>query len=199
MKKTIFAVAVLLAAVLFCVFFAQSRKSPPDALTVIHNRKSVRHFTGRAVSQEDLVTIVKAAMAAPTAVNMQPWSFVIVTDRASLVSLAKALPYAKMLDKAGAAIVVCAIPQKAFQSSTELAIIDSTCAGENLLLAAEALGLGAVWTGVYPDKERMDAVRKQLGIPEEIIPLNVTPIGYPTLEDKPKDKFKKDNIHWGRW
>jgi nitroreductase len=199
MKKSALFITLLLVILSFYIFFAQSRKSAPDALSVIHNRKSVRHFTGRKVSREDLITLAKAAMAAPTAVNMQPWSFIIVTDRKSMDSLADALPYAKMLDKAGAAIVVCALPQKAFRSSTELAVIDSACAGENLLLAAEALGLGAVWTGVYPDEDRMDAVRKELGIPGEIIPLNVIPVGYPTFEDKPKDKFKKENIHWDRW
>lgn len=179
--------------------FAQGEKSLPDTLAVIYNRKSVRHFTGRNVSQDDLIAIVKAGMAAPTAVNMQPWSFVIVMDRGGLDELAKVLPYAKMLDKAGAAIIVCAIPEKALQGKTEFAIIDSVCAGENILLAVEALGLGAVWTGVYPDKERMDFVRKQLNIPESVIPLNVIPIGYPTSEDKPKDKFKQENIHWERW
>jgi len=130
---------------------------------------------------------------------MQPWSFVIVTDRPTLDALAAALPYAKMLDKAGAAIIVCAIPEKAFQGKTEFAIIDSSCASENILLAAEALGLGAVWTAAYPEKDRMDAVRKLLSIPGNVIPLNVIPIGHPTSEDKPTDKFKQENIRWEKW
>lgn len=197
-------IAVLGVGVLFCVIsgdllFAQGEKAMPDALTIIHNRKSVRHFTGKSVSRDDLVTIVKAGMAAPTAVNMQPWSFVVITERKELDALSTVLPYAKMLDKAGAAIIVCAMPEKAFQGNLEFAIIDSTCAGENILLAAEALGLGALWTAVYPDDERMDAVRKQLNIPESVIPLNVIPVGYPTGEDKPKNKFKEENIHWERW
>lgn len=198
--KTLKLSMVVLFLVTSCnALFAQSENVSQDALTVIHNRKSVRHFTGKSVSRDDLVTIVKAGMAAPTAVNMQPWSFVIVTDRATLNALSQILPYAKMLDKAGAAIIVCAIPEKAFQGSTEFAIIDSTCASENILLAAEALSLGALWTAVYPDKARTDAVRKQLVIPENIIPLNVIPVGYPTSEDKPKDKFKTENIRWEKW
>ena len=200
MKKVVFLSVVALLVVIACgILCAQNEKTSPDALTVIHNRKSVRHFTGKSVSRDDLVTIVKAGMAAPTAVNMQPWSFVIVTDRPSLNILAKALPYAKMLDKANAAIIVCAIAEKAFQGKVEIAIIDSSCASENILIAVESLGLGAVWTGVYPDRERMDAVRKEFNIPEGIIPLNVIPIGYPTNEDKPKDKFKEENIHWEKW
>lgn len=170
-----------------------------DALSVIHSRKSVRNFTGAAVDKAALETIVKAGMAAPTAVNKQPWAFIIVTDRKQMDALAAKLPYARMLDKAGAAIIVCAIPGKAFNKSPEFAIIDASLAGENILLAIEALGLGGVWTAAYPDAERMTHVRTVLGIPQEIIPLNVIPVGHPTGTDKPKDKFKKENIHWERW
>ncbi len=174
-------------------------KTMKDAITVIHERKSVRNFTGEQVKKEDLETIVKAGMAAPTAVNMQPWAFIIVTERAVLDSLNNALPYAKMLGKAGAAIIVCAIPEKAFNSKTEYAIIDSSLTGENILLATEALGLGAVWTAVYPDNDRIKSVRAILKIPDKIIPLNVIPVGKPTGEDKPKDKWKPENIHWQKW
>jgi len=199
MKDLILITAFLLIITMCGDVFAQQPKNIKDALTVIHDRKSVRHFTGQVVSREDLITIVKAGMAAPTAVNMQPWSFVIVTERKTLDALAEKLPYAKMLDKAGAAIVVCAIPGKAFEGKTEFAIIDASCASENILLAAEALGLGAVWTAAYPDKDRIDAVREILDIPGSAIPLNVIPVGYPTSEDKPKDKFKQENIYWEKW
>jgi len=179
--------------------FAQQEEKMPDAFTVIHSRKSVRSFTGEKVNKESLDKILKAGMAAPTAVNKQPWSFVAVTDRKTLDTLKEGLPYAKMLDKAGAAIIVCAIPDKAYDNSTDFAVIDSTCASENILLAAEALGLGAVWTAAYPYKERMDIVRKTLNIPDNIIPLNVIPVGHPTGSDKPKDKYKPENIHWEKW
>lgn len=171
----------------------------PDAMTVIHSRKSVRNFTGRSVDAETLTRIVKAGMAAPTAVNMQAWAFVIVTGRAEMEALAAGLPYAKMLDKAGAAIVVCAVPQKAYERKTEFAILDAACASENILLAIEALGLGGVWTAAYPEPDRMALVRQVLGIPGDVIPLNVIPVGYPAGKDKPKDKFKKENIHWEKW
>jgi len=179
--------------------FAQQEEKMPDAFTVIHSRKSVRSFTGEKVNKESLEKILKAGMAAPTAVNKQPWSFVAVTDRKTLDTLKEGLPYAKMLDKAGAAIIVCAIPDKAYDNSTDFAVIDSTCASENILLAAEALGLGAVWTAAYPYTERMDIVRKTLNIPDNIIPLNVIPVGHPTGSDKPKDKYKPENIHWEKW
>jgi nitroreductase len=178
---------------------AQQNVKAPDALTVIHSRKSVRNFTGQSVSREDLDKILRAGMAAPTAVGRQPWAFVVVTDRKGLNTLKDGLPYAKMLDKAGAAIIVCAIPEKAYEKKVEFAVIDSTCAGENILLAAEAMGLGAVWTAAYPYKDRMDVVRKTLNIPDDILPLNVIPIGHPTGVDKPKNKYNPENIHWERW
>ena len=179
--------------------FAEQEGKMTDAMTVIHSRKSVRNFTGQTVSKDLLNKIVRAGMAAPTAVNRQPWSFIVVTDRKTLDMLNEGLPYAKMLGKAGAAIIVCAIPEKAYEGSKELAIIDSSLASENILLAAEASGLGALWTAAYPYEDRMDVARKVLGIPGNVIPLNVIPIGHPTGTDKPKNKYNPENIHWEKW
>jgi nitroreductase len=183
----------------WAVFSGEKEGKMGDALSVIHSRKSVRSFTGEPVGRETLDRLLRAGMAAPTAVNRQPWAFIAVTNRKTLDSLAAGLPYAKMLQKAGAAIIVCALPDKAYEKKAEFAIIDSSCASQNILLAAEALGLGAVWTAAYPEKERMDFVRKMLNIPQDVIPLNVIPIGYPTGVDKPKDKYNPDNIHWEKW
>jgi len=200
-NKNILIVSILIAGLLmsYSDSFAEQEKKMNDAISVIHSRRSVRNFTGQAVSMGLLDKIVRAGMAAPSAVNMQPWSFVVVTYRQTLDMLNDGLPYAKMLEKAGAAIIVCAIPEKAYDGLKEFAVIDSTLAGENILLAAEALGLGAVWTAAYPYEDRMNVVRKVLGIPANIIPLNVIPIGYPVGVDKPKNKYKPEYIHWQRW
>ena len=170
-----------------------------EALSVIHSRKSVRNFTGGSVGRSNLDKILRAGMAAPTAMNKQPWSFVVVTDRKILDALSAGLPSAKMLSKAGAAIIVCTDPDLANGKSRDFAVIDASLAGENILLAVEALGLGAVWTAAYPDADRMTTVRTVLHIPPNIIPLNVIPIGIPTGEDKPKDKYKKERVHWEKW
>jgi len=202
MKRVQFFLRIVMVMVLLPVWsvaFAEKEEKMSDTLSVIHSRKSVRSFTGQSVSKNALDKIIRAGMAAPPAVNKQPWAFVVITDRKTLDTLAAGLPNAKMLDKAGAAIIVCAIPEKAYEKSLELAVIDSTCASENILLAAEALGLGAVWTAAYPYKDRMDVARKVLNIPQDIIPLNVIPIGHPTGTDKPKDKYKSENIHWEKW
>ena len=192
-------------SVLMCLFMAGSAYAGEatkmkDTFSVIHSRKSVRTFTGAEVTRGNLEQILKAGMAAPTAVNMQPCSFVVITDRKILNDLAAGLPYAKMLTKAGAAIIVCTETDKAYEKVKEFAIIDASLAGENILLAIEALGLGGVWTAAYPYEDRMKHVRTTLGIPREVIPLNVIAIGVPAAGgEKPKDKFKKDKIHWEKW
>jgi nitroreductase len=176
-----------------------SKQTNSDMLKVIHNRKSVRNFTGELVTQDQLDILLKAAMAAPSAVNCQPWKFIIVTDRKTLNKLGDALPYAKMIYKAGAAIIVCSIPSEAHKQMVEYAIIDATLASENILLATEALGLGAIWTAAYPYPDRMESVRSILNIPSNVIPLNVIPLGYPTGADKPKNKFTPNKIYKEKW
>lgn len=169
-------------------------------LDVIHSRKSVRHFTDYPVTQEQLETIVKAGMAAPSARNLQPWAFIVVTDREKLDAMADALPYAKMLTDAQAAIVVCGDMKKAaVDVDSAYWVQDCSAASQNVLLAVEATGLGAVWTAAFPYSERMEPVKEILDLPEYIIPLNVIPIGVPTGEDKPKNKWKPENVHWNKW
>ncbi|MFP4529413.1 MAG: nitroreductase family protein [Candidatus Kapaibacterium sp.] len=172
-----------------------------NAIDAILNRKSVRNFIpDRPVSDEHMDTLLRAGMAAPSAMNKQPWSFISIDDRETLDRLGRALPYCKMIHKASAAIVVCAHPDWSIEDmKLEYAIIDACAATENILIAAEALGLGAVWTAVYPRKDRMDPARAILGIPENVIPLNVIPIGWPDGSEQPKEKFKEDRIHQNKW
>ena len=171
-----------------------------NALEVIHNRKSVRNFTDEPVTKEQLETIIKAGMAAPTARNLQPWAFVVVTEKEKLDALADALPYAKMLKEAQAAIIVCGDMQKAATDvDSAYWVQDCSAATQNILLAVESMGLGAVWTAAYPYSERMNPVIEILNLPEHIRPLNVIPVGVPTGEDKPKDKWKPERLHWEKW
>lgn len=168
-----------------------------ETLEVIHNRKSVRHFTDQPVSKEQIEILLRAGMAAPTAVNRQPWAFYVVTNRETLDTLAEQLPYAKMLTQAQAAIVVCGDMEKAGNLIDKgYWVQDCSAATQNILLAAESIGLGAVWTASYPYDDRTKVVIKALDLPENHIPLNVIPLGYPTGEDVPKDKWKPENIFW---
>lgn len=174
-----------------------SKRYINETLEIIHTRKSVRHFTDQPVSKEQIETLVKAGMAAPTAVNRQPWVFYVVTEREILDTLSQQLPYAKMLTQAQAAIVVCGNMETAGNLKDEgYWVQDCSAATQNILLAAESIGLGAVWTASYPYDDRTKAVIKELNLPETHIPLNVIPIGYPTGEDMPKNKWKAENIIW---
>lgn len=194
------AVCVLLLILKFSSKPEQKMNSENHTLEIIHQRKSVRNFTDEKVSKEQLESLVKAGMAAPTAVNKQPWAFIAIDDRATLDQLGDALPYAKMAKKASAAIIVCGDLSKALQDwEQEFWIQDCSAATQNILLAAESMGLGAVWTAAYPAKDRMASVIDILNLPEHIIPLNVIPIGYPTGVEQPKDKWKPENMHWQKW
>ncbi|MDI3526175.1 MAG: hypothetical protein PWR03_358 [Tenuifilum sp.] len=174
-------------------------KNTGKTLDNILSRKSVRNFTGEPVSNELLEELARAGMAAPSARNLQPWAFIIVTERSVLDALAEGLPYAKMLFEAPAAIVVCGDLSKSGDSPQGYWVQDCSAATQNILLAAEAMGLGAVWTGVYPRDERVKVVKDTLHLPDHIIPLNVIPVGYPKGEHHPKDKFTTENIHWQKW
>lgn len=177
--------------------------SDNQALECILTRTSVRQYDeNRTISRDTIETLLRAAMAAPTAVNKQPWAFVAIDNRQDLDSLAAVLPYARMLAKAPLAIVTCGDMSKIIDGETPdkgFWIQDVSAATENLLLAAHAIGLGAVWTGVYPDADRVKAVQQRLGMPDSIIPLAVVPVGYPAGPQTPKDKWKTENVHFNRW
>lgn len=197
---------LLLGAVILVlvVLYQQKGSTAPtgggDALSVIHRRTSVRSYTARVVPRSVLEQLVRAGMAAPTAVNRQPWAFVVITDRATLATLADGLGRGKrMLHKAPAAIVVCGDLQKALPAVKEYWVQDCSAATQNILLAAEALGLGAVWCGIHPNPAPVAFARKVLGLPEHIIPLNIIPVGYPDGSFKSKDKWKLENMHWQKW
>ena len=170
-----------------------------DILAIIHHRSSIRDFTGEAVPEETLLEIVKAGMAAPSANNFQPWRFIIVTDKQMMLRISEKLPYAKMLNKAGGAIIVCGSPDTNNPELSDYWIQDCAAASQNILLAVEAFGLGAVWTGVYPRNDRIKWVKDVLDMPADVVPLNVIPIGYPAKPALVKDKFKEEKIHWNGW
>ena len=171
-----------------------------DTLKTIFSRKSIRSYKDEPVSREKLEMLIKAGMAAPTAVDKRPWEYIVITDRKVLNQLADALPYAKMVSTAAAAIIVGGDVRKQWGGlESDYWIMDCSAATENILLAAESMGLGAVWTAIYPEDARIRAVRQILGIPPHIVPLNLVPVGVPAGREKPKDKYNPAQIHWNRW
>ena len=166
-----------------------------ELIRVIFARRSIRKYTAELVSEKDVRTMLEAAMAAPSASNRKPWHFIVVTDREILDNLAKAHPYGKMLLEAPLCIVVCG--DKTISSSYW--VQDCSAATENLLLAATALGLGAVWLGVHPRGERVNPIRKVLNIPENIVPLNLISIGHPAEEKEPRTQYDELRVHREHW
>lgn len=165
----------------------------------IMTRTSIRQFTNQPISKDTLDMIVKAGMAAPSAMNKQPWAFVVVTEKEVLDSLNSKHPYAN-LKTATAAIIVCGNMDKTIEGAgKEYWVQDCSAASENILLAAHGLGLGAVWCGVYPVEERIADVSGVLELPETIVPLNIITLGYPAENPEPKDKFNAGNIHYQKW
>jgi nitroreductase/dienelactone hydrolase len=171
-----------------------------DALQTIMTRTSIRQYTNQPVTKETVEKLLRAGMAAPTAVNAQPWHFVAITDKAKLAELAGTNRRGGMIKQAALAIVVCGDMDKAMKGKgQEYWIQDCSAATENILLAAHALSLGAVWTGLHPMEDRVSAVKQVLKIPETMTPLCTIVIGYPAENPTPKDKWKPENVSYNEF
>ena len=170
------------------------------AIETIMTRTSIRSFTDRQVSADTIEMLLRAGMAAPTAVNKQPWHFVVINDRAVMDELGGNGRQSQMWKESPLAIVVCGDMDKALEGPAQAFWVqDCSAATENILLAAHALGLGAVWTGCYPMEERMANVSQVLNLPETVIPLCVIVMGYPNENPDPKDKWKPENVTYNRF
>ena len=206
MKKSLLAIAVALLTLGACT--TQGDENKQEAATAdngqaaienIMTRTSIRQYKDQPVEDEKIDIMLKAAMAAPTAVNLQPWHFIVITDKAIMKALSGPSPA-----NAPLLIAVCGNTDKNVlpDGKTKVPdfwVEDASAATENLLLAAHALGLGAVWTTAYPAMDRVEVTAKVLGCPKNIVPLAVVRIGYPDEEPKIKNKFKEENISYNRY
>ncbi|MFI3330304.1 MAG: nitroreductase family protein [Rikenellaceae bacterium] len=199
---TLLAVALVILSIKINVL-SDSSLSQTDkqqsAMDVIMSRSSVRSYTSKKVETEKIDKLLKAAMAAPTAGNKQPWDFIVVNDRATLDEFANIIPGAHMAKKAQTAIVVCGSPTKSLLP--DYWIQDCSAASENILLAAHALGLGAVWCGAYPNNEqnRVEKMSKLLSLPDDVYALSVIVVGYGQGEPAVKDKWDPSKVHYNKF
>jgi nitroreductase len=168
-----------------------------DAMEAIISRRSIRRYTGQTIPDEMIEQLLQAAMSAPSAGNMQPWQFVIIDDREILDKIPTVHPYADMVREAPLAILVCGDLQR--DGFGGYWVQDCSAATENLLIAAHARGLGAVWLGVYPRDERVKALRDLLSIPEDITPFAVIALGYAAEELSREDRFDPSKVHRNHW
>ena len=191
------AVAVVATALSACSGSENNEKSMSEnqinpAIENIMTRMSVRSYTDRQVSTDTVEVLLRAAMAAPTAVNKQPWHFFVVRDEKLRNAIADSLEYGKHALREASVAIVVAGDSTRFLEGEEASgfwVEDCSAAAENLLLAAHSMGLGAVWCGVYPISERVNMLRKLLGAGDNIVPMCIIPVGYPSGENTPKDKW----------
>jgi nitroreductase len=169
-----------------------------EIIDLIYKRRSIRKYSEREVEQDTIITLLKAAMAAPSAMNSQPWEFVVITDKNILENLRSKLPFGKY--NAPVAIVVCGNPFIARNRAGHLFWVqDCSAAVENLLIAATGLGLGTVWIGVHQVPLLPARVSKVCQLPKHVRPLNVIYVGYPAEEKPPHTKYEERRVHWQRY
>ncbi len=167
-----------------------------DAMEAIFTRRSIRKYTKQPVSDEVLKELLEAAMCAPSAGNRQPWCFVVINDRKIMNEIPKYHRYAQMLEEAAMAIVVCC---DVTLERNELGFEDCSAATQNILLAAHAMGLGAVWLGISLAGPVAVATKKLLNLPENIKPVSIISIGYPAEEKPRQDRYQAGRVHYNQW
>jgi nitroreductase len=168
-----------------------------ETIEAILTRRSIRKYTNQPVADDLVRQLLTAAMYAPSARNEQPWHFVVIRDHKILDEVPSFHPHARMLHEASVAILVCGDKEK--ENYPGYWVVDCSAATENILLAAHGLGLGAVWVGIYPRTERMEGVRKLIGLPERILPLALVSVGYPAEKVAQPQRFDEKRIHFERW
>ncbi len=168
-----------------------------DTLEAIRTRRSVRRYQDKPVSEELVEKLLAAGMSAPSARDARPWRFVVIDDREMLMEIGRITPNAQMVQAAPLAILVCG--DLGLEKSAGYWVIDCAAAVENMLLAAHALGLGAVWTGVYPRQPRIDGLRRLIGLPEGIVPHSMIVVGYPAERPSPQERYEPERVRRNRW
>ncbi len=168
-----------------------------EAMDAILGRRSIRKYTAEAVTETQVKQLLEAGMAAPSAGNQQPWHFVVIDDRAILDRVPDIHPYSQMIRESPVAILVCGNTEKLVYEHHWPH--DCSAATQNILLAAHALGLGSVWLGVYPDKARVGGFAKLLGLPKNVVPFSLLPVGVPDEKKLPAQRYDEDRVHRNRW
>lgn len=174
-------------------------KGTPDALTAILTRRSIRDYTPHPVPDELIKLLLEAGQAAPSAFGEKSTELVVIKDRKILDEIFKINPKALQLKKASVAIVVCGDQGKEKFKGRGYWVLDGAAASENILIAAHALGLGAVWTAIYPYQDRMPKVQQLLNLPAEVFPLNIIPVGYPAEKKIRENLYDASRVHTDKW
>lgn len=166
-------------------------------LEAIQSRRSVRKYTDQPIPKEIIQSLLEAAMNAPSAGNQQPWHFIVIDDKKLMNEVTKVHPHSRMITQAPLAILICA--DESLEKYKGRWPMDCSAAMQNLLLAAHAQGLGAVWVGIYPEIERIEGIRKIFNIPDNITPFSLMPLGFPDESKPSENRFREDRVHMNQW
>jgi nitroreductase len=168
-----------------------------DAMEALLTRRSIRRYARDPIPDALVRVLLEAAMSAPSAGNQQPWQFVLLTEARLRQEIPRFHPYAEMLRDAPLAVLVCG--DLRLETFTGYWVQDCAAATENLLLAAHAQGLGAVWVGVYPKEDRVRRLRELLGLPDAVVPFALVPLGYPAERPPQSQRFNPSRVHRNGW
>lgn len=168
-----------------------------DLQYALINRRSIRKYKDQKISKEDLNSILKAAMYAPSAMNLQAWHFIVIDDKSTLIETVKSIPYAEMLTQSAAAILVCG--DSAIEKNESWILQNCSAAIQNILLSAHGLGIGSCWIAIHGMDDVYKSIINQFGLPENIIPVSLISLGYPEEKVTSEERFKKEKIHYNKW
>jgi nitroreductase len=161
------------------------------------NRRSIRKYKNQKINKEDIDKILKAAMYAPSAMNLQAWQFIVIEDKDVLIETIKSIPYAEMLKQSAAAILVCG--DSSIEKNESWLLQNCSAVTENILLSAYGLGIGSCWIGIHGMEEIVRNIKQQFKLPENIVPVSLISLGYPDENVKAEERFKEENIHFNKW
>lgn len=166
-----------------------------NAIETIYKRRSIRNYLDKQVDRDLIITLLKAATAAPTAVNCQPWEFIVIDDSEKISLLKEELKFARY--NAPVAIIVCGNMELTLKGPDhDLWIQDCSAAIENILIAATSIGLGSIWIGIYPVQNRIKLLKKIFNIPDHVIPLSIVYIGYSAEEKEARTRYNEKRVYW---
>jgi nitroreductase len=166
-----------------------------NRIDAMMNRRSIRKFTDQPVEREKIQSLLRAAMQAPSAKNTQCWEFLVIEKAESKEAVSKMSPYAMCAKNAAALILVMGNYER-IDHVLPIWAQDLSAATQNILIQAEAEGLGATWLGMYPFEERIEALRDYFDLGEMVIPFSVVALGYKATEKEPEDRYDPEKVHW---
>ncbi len=168
-----------------------------NTIDAILTRRSIRSYKTQKIPNEKINQILKATMYAPSAMNYQPWHFIVLDERTDLDEIFKINSHADMMKQAAIAIIICG--DLKLEINIDFLVQDCSAATQNALLAIHELGLGGVWVSSYPNKDTINGLRKYFDMPENIVPVSIIALGYPAEQPATDDRFNKSRIHYNKW